>query len=269
MKKTIVTVVLAAMLVCGILYAKTGVNPTTKPAEKAAQPCSAESKSCGNPTTKPAEKTAQPSKEELMKDVSYCIGMDIANAMKAQDIAIDSKELLAGFEAVLGGTQPRIAPDEAKKVMTQFSMMMQKEMMEKSQAANADFVETFKKKEGVKSTENGILYRVIKSGEGKSPAATDKVTVHYQGSLTNGQVFDSSYKRNEPTSFPVNGVIPGWSQVLQMMSEGDKWEVMIPSDLAYGPQGIPNVIPPNSILVFEIDLIKVEEAAATTQPAAE
>lgn len=114
------------------------------------------------------------------------------------------------------------------------------------------------KKDGVKSTKSGIQYEIIKSGTGASPKITSSVLCHYEGTLINGTVFDSSYKRGEPITFPLRGVIPGWTEILQLMKEGDKWKVSIPFNLAYGPDGMPPVIPPNSTLIFTIELLKVQ-----------
>lgn len=239
MKKTILTLVLAAVITCGILYA--------------------ENKKAETVPTKPAEKTAQT--EVNMKDVSYCIGMDIARAMKAQDLGVDAEEFSAGFKAAYAGTDTRIAQQEAQVIMEQFNTMMREKMakkMKKDVEESKQFMENYKTEEGVKSTKSGLLYKVIKSGEGKTPTAADTVTVNYRGTLTNGKVFDSSYKRGKPATFPVTGVIPGWTEILQLMQEGDKWEVVIPSELAYGKRGAGNMITPDSILVFEIELIKVE-----------
>ena len=113
------------------------------------------------------------------------------------------------------------------------------------------------KKAGVKVLPSGLQYRVIKSGNGPSPKATDTVRVHYHGTLTNGQVFDSSVERKEPAEFPVHRVIPGWTEALQSMKVGDKWQLVIPSGLAYGPQGYPPAIPPHSVLVFDVELLGV------------
>ena len=108
------------------------------------------------------------------------------------------------------------------------------------------------------SLPSGLKYKVLKKGNGKKPNATDKVTVHYRGTFENGNEFDSSYKRGKPATFPVNGVIKGWTQALQMMHEGDKWQLIIPPSLGYGPMGSPPVIPPNSTLYFDVELLKVE-----------
>ncbi len=125
-------------------------------------------------------------------------------------------------------------------------------------AKNEEMLVENQKKEGVVTTESGLQYEVLKSGDGRSPTMSDRVTVHYRGLLVDGTEFDSSYKRGKPASFPVNGLIPGWTEALQMMKEGDKWRVMIPARLAYGSQGAGNAIPPNATLEFEVELVKVD-----------
>ena len=130
-------------------------------------------------------------------------------------------------------------------------------MTKAAREAGEKFLEENKKNEGVKVTASGLQYVVEKEGEGAQPTATDEVTVHYTGKLLNGQVFDSSVQRGEPATFPLNRVIPGWTEGVQLMKEGAKYTFFIPSDLAYGPQGIPNAIPPHSTLIFEVELIKV------------
>ena len=121
----------------------------------------------------------------------------------------------------------------------------------------SQYLEQNKQKDGVKFTESGLQYKIIEEGQGESPSATDKVTTHYRGTLIDGTEFDSSYKRGEPMQFPVNGVIPGWTEALQMMKPGAKWELVIPPELAYGEHGVGNIIGPNSTLLFEIELLEI------------
>ena len=165
-----------------------------------------------------------------------------------------------------------MAPDETRAVMTDF----QKSMMEKRQAAMKEqqdkmkaegdknlaagqkFLDDNKKQKDVKVTASGLQYKVIKSGDGKTPKPEDTVSCNYKGTLIDGTEFDSSYKRNEPTKFPVKGVIKGWTEALQLMKVGDKWQLFIPPDLAYGPMGHPPVIPPQSTLIFEIELVAIQ-----------
>jgi len=197
---------------------------------------------------------------------SYAIGMDIGGNFKKQEIDIDPKAMAAGLaDAMSGKTQ--LTEADAKAVLTEFRMSMMSKMQEKEKAsgeknvkAGEDFLAANAKKEGVKTTTTGLQYKVLKAGDGKgkTPKSTDTVKVHYHGTLIDGTVFDSSVERGEPAEFPVNGVIPGWTEVLQLMKEGDKWQVYIPAKLAYGERGAGGKIGPNAALVFDVELLKVQ-----------
>ena len=130
---------------------------------------------------------------------------------------------------------------------------------EKNKKAGEEFLAANKVKEGIVTTESGLQYRVINEGSGPKPTETDNVTVHYKGTLIDGEEFDSSYKRNQPATFPVNGVIKGWTEALQLMSKGSKWELFIPSEIAYGPNGAGGAIGPNEVLIFEVELIDINK----------
>ncbi|MBI5385441.1 MAG: FKBP-type peptidyl-prolyl cis-trans isomerase [Verrucomicrobia bacterium] len=198
--------------------------------------------------------------------LSYCIGADIGGNFKTQGIEVDPKVLAAGFADAFAG-KPTLTEAEIRETLNNF----RKEMMEKAQAKqkesgdkNVKEGETFlaanAKKEGVKVLPSGLQYKVLKSGTGKSPKATDTVKTHYHGTLIDGTVFDSSVERGEPVSFGVNQVIPGWTEALQLMKEGDKWQLVLPSKIAYGERGAGPKIGPNSTLIFEVELISVEKA---------
>lgn len=196
--------------------------------------------------------------------VSYSIGLDIGKNFKQQNIEVNLEAMTAGLKDGLGSGKSQLTDEQVREVM----MAFQQEMTAKRQAGaaaagnkNKQEGETFlaanKAKDGVKTTASGLQYKVLKDGTGKTPKATDTVTTHYRGTLIDGTEFDSSYKRNEPTSFPVNGVIAGWTEALQMMKEGAKWQLFIPSELAYGAQGAGRLIGPNATLIFDIELISV------------
>lgn len=196
--------------------------------------------------------------------VSYCIGTDLGNTFKAQGIDIDAKALASGIADSLVG-KTRLTEEEMKEVMTTFQQEMMTKMQAKQATAGADnlkageaFLAENSKKDGVKVLPSGLQYKVLKSGTGKTPKLTDTVEAHYHGTLIDGTVFDSSVERGEPVPFPVNGVIPGWTEALQLMKEGDKWQLVIPPNLAYGEQGAGGRIGPNSTLIFEVELISVE-----------
>lgn len=195
--------------------------------------------------------------------LSYALGMNMATGLKTSEIDVDIELFVKGFKDVLSSKKTALTENEARDLIMALQKDMQGKMQEKMKAQgekNKKDGDTFlaenKKKEGVKTLESGLQYKVVTEGKGKSPSATDTVTVHYKGTLTDGTEFDSSYKRNEPASFPVNGVIKGWTEALQHMKEGSKWQLFIPANLAYGEQGRPG-IPPNSVLIFDVELIKV------------
>jgi FKBP-type peptidyl-prolyl cis-trans isomerase FklB len=203
--------------------------------------------------------------ETTVQKTSYAIGMDIGANILQAGFTIDAEAMAQGLRDGLGqGGQPlmtREEIDEALLAMQQDLIQKQIAMVQQQLAANkekaAAFKEEFKKRDGVLTTESGILYREITPGLGQKPTAEDIVTVHYQGSLVDGTQFDSSVERGEPATFPVSGVIPGWTEVLQLMPKGAKWEVVIPAELAYGDQQAGPLITPGSTLVFEIELLDV------------
>jgi FKBP-type peptidyl-prolyl cis-trans isomerase FklB len=198
---------------------------------------------------------------------SYAIGLDIATSLKRGELDLDAKALAAGITDGLAG-KPALTAEEQKAVLMdlQKSVMAKAEEMEKADAeknlkAGEAFLAANAKKDGVKTTASGLQYKVIKSGKGPSPKATDVVKVNYQGTLVDGTVFDSSIERGEPATFPVNRVIPGWTEALQLMKVGDKWQLFIPAKLAYGERG-PGPIGPNSTLIFDVELLSIEKPDA-------
>ena len=199
-----------------------------------------------------------------LEKVSYAIGMNIATNMMGQKLEVDADQLAAGLRATLKGEETQLTMAEMAEVLTAFQQEMQMQQMAEAAAAAAEaekvnkaFLDANSKKDGVVTLESGLQYKVIKEGAGAIPKADSKVEVHYKGTLTDGKVFDSSYDRGEPASFPVNGVIKGWTEALQLMKVGSKWQVVIPPELAYGERGAPPTIPPNSVLVFDVELLKI------------
>jgi FKBP-type peptidyl-prolyl cis-trans isomerase FklB len=196
----------------------------------------------------------------FQEKVSYIIGRDMATNLKKQGIDIEASSFTKGMQEVLEGKASTLSPDEIQQTMTQ----LQQEMGQKQGASGAEnkqkgenFLAENKKKEGINTLPSGLQYEIINEGNGKSPSKSDQVTTHYHGTLIDGTVFDSSYERGQPATFPVNGVIAGWTEALQMMKEGAKWRLYIPSDLAYGSQGAGDVIGPNTTLIFDVELITV------------
>lgn len=198
--------------------------------------------------------------------VSYAIGMNIGQNFKLQSIDVDLTILSAAMEAVIKGGQTAMTEDQAGQcVMSYQQEMMAKQEAErkisgaKNKAEGDSFLAENKKKDGVKTTESGLQYKVLVEGTGPKPTASDKVKTHYSGKLIDGTEFDSSYKRGEPAVFPVTGVIKGWTEALQMMTVGSKWQLFIPSELAYGERGAGQTIGPNAALVFDIELLGIEK----------
>jgi FKBP-type peptidyl-prolyl cis-trans isomerase FklB len=197
--------------------------------------------------------------------VSYSIGLDIGTTFKKQEMDIDPATLLKGLQDGVAGAKPLLTEDQVKETMTSYSKSMMekqaavaKENSGKNQAAGEKFLSENKSKDGVKTTASGLQYKVLKEGNGPSPKETDNVETHYRGTLLNGKEFDSSYKRNEPASFPVNRVIKGWTEALQMMKVGSKYELWSPPNLAYGERGAGQDIGPNETLHFEVELLGIK-----------
>ena len=196
----------------------------------------------------------------LQEKISYIIGRDMAGNLKKQGIDVNPDAFIKGMKEAIEGKPSTLSQAEVQEAM----MELQQEMGAKQGAAGAEnqkageaFLAENKNKEGVKILPSGLQYEVLNEGTGKSPSASDKVTTHYHGTLIDGTVFDSSYERGQPATFPVNGVIAGWTEALQLMKEGAKWRLYIPSALAYGSQGAGDVIGPNAALIFDVELISV------------
>src|SRR3954464_9381009 len=219
----------------------------------------------------------RPALKDTKDKVSYSIGLDIGTTFKKQKMELNSDALAAGVKDGLSGGKPLMSPDEVRQVMVQFS----KDMREKAATVNKDaaeknskegekFLADNKAKPGVKTTASGLQYAVEKEGSGTPPKETDTVVVNYRGTLIDGTEFDSSYKRGEPATFPVNRVIKGWTEALQLMKPGAKYQLVIPPDLAYGPGGTGQLIGPNATLIFEVELLSIKppEPAATVAPGA-
>src|ERR1043166_9108609 len=213
-----------------------------------------------------------PQLKDQKEKISYAIGMNIGLNLSRQKVDINPDVLAAGLKDALAG-KPQLTPDQVKDVMAQFEKDMeqkQKEAGEKNKTEGAKFLEENKKKDGVKTTASGLQFKVLKEGSGASPKETDTVVTNYRGTLIDGTEFDSSYKRNEPASFPVNRVIKGWTEALQLMKPGAKYQLFIPSSLAYGERGAGQLIGPNATLIFEVELLSIKppEPAATVAPGA-
>jgi FKBP-type peptidyl-prolyl cis-trans isomerase FklB len=200
--------------------------------------------------------------------VSYAIGLNIGVNMNKQKLPVNADALSAGIRDGLANT-PKMNDNEVRDTMMAFEKdMMEKQKVagEKNAADGAKFLEDNKKKPGIKTTASGLQYKSLKEGSGAQPAATDTVTVNYRGTLIDGTEFDSSYKRNEPATFPLNGVIKGWTEGVQLMKKGSKYQFFIPANLAYGERSPGAGIPPNSTLIFEIELLEIKGGAPSASP---
>jgi len=198
--------------------------------------------------------------------VSYIIGMEIGKNFKKQSIDIDPDILVKGIKDAISDGKPLLTEQEVQETMITFQKEMMakqeelaKKLGEKNKKEGEAFLAENKKKEGVKTLPSGLQYKVIKAGTGEKPKLTDTVITQYRGTLIDGTEFDSSYRRGQPVSFPVTGVIPGWTEALQLMEEGAKWQLFIPPNLAYGERGAGRDIGPNATLIFEIELVSIQE----------
>ncbi len=200
-----------------------------------------------------------------MDKLSYALGMSMGHNFKGTGIkTLNSADFAAGVASVYDGVKPEMTFDEAKRIVNEYFAKLEAEMQaeaakqgEVNRKNGEAFLTENAKREGIKVTESGLQYEVLESGKGDSPKASDNVEVHYTGKLIDGTVFDRSVERGVPASFGVTQVIPGWVEALQLMHEGDKWRLYIPSDLAYGPNGAGGVIGPNMTLIFDVELLRV------------
>jgi FKBP-type peptidyl-prolyl cis-trans isomerase FklB len=238
-------------------------SPSTTPKPPAAKPGSTVAK-------KPAVLTLKTQKDKA----SYAIGLNIGKSMHKDSVDIDPSILLRGLKDGLAGSKPLLTDDEARAAMVTLQSEMRKKQEEKMLVqgeANKKEGETFladnKTKDGVVTLPSGLQYKILKEGTGPKPVATDTVVCNYKGTLLDNTEFDSSYKRGQPATFPVSGVIKGWTEALQLMPVGSKWQLFIPSELAYGARGGPGGgIGPNATLIFEVELMSVQPKAEVQVP---
>jgi FKBP-type peptidyl-prolyl cis-trans isomerase FklB len=201
---------------------------------------------------------------------SYGLGYQSGQTLKFQGVDINPDVYISGIKDALRGTQPQMSQEEIratiKELQKRVMALQQKELREKAAmnlAEGKTFLEENKKREGIKTLPSGLQYKVLTDGSGKTPQKTDDVTVHYRGTLIDGTEFDSSRKREEPATFQVDSVIPGWTEALQLMKEGSKWQLFVPPELGYGERGMGR-IPPNSALIFDIELLSIKDGSSTS-----
>ena len=251
-----------------ILLAATLTLAGSAAAQQSSAPASSKSQSttATGTTQHAAPKTTPELTLKTDKDkASYAIGMNIGTTMRRQSVDVDPEILARGLKDAMAGGKTLMTEDEAKVTMTALQAQVRKTQEEKAQiAAEAnkkegdEFLAENKVKEGVVTLPSGLQYKVLTAGTGPKPTAADTVICNYRGTLLNGTEFDSSYKHGEPITIPVGRVIKGWSEALQLMPVGSKWQLFIPPDLAYGPRGAGNDIGPNSTIVFEVELISIK-----------
>ena len=235
-------------------------NAQTPAAQKPAAPAA-------KPDKTPAPQAPSASGLTTQKEkFSYALGMNIGANMQRQSVSVDVDIFARGVKDSMTGGKTLLTDEEARAVLTEMQTELRKQQQAKAQQlgeANkkegTEFLAANKAKENVVTLPSGLQYKILIAGTGPKPAATDTVTVNYRGTLVNGTEFDSSYKRGEPASFPVNGVIKGWTEALQLMPVGSKWQLFIPSDLAYAERGGGATIGPNATLIFEVELLSIGE----------
>jgi FKBP-type peptidyl-prolyl cis-trans isomerase len=264
-------------------------TPASSPAQTQAQPSQpATTPAPAKPATAAASKTGTTAKtgtaakpataaaplvlKTTKQKRSYAIGADIGKKvggqLKSQSVDIDPALVSRGMRDALSGAKPAMTDDEVRSTLTELRTQMQqkqaavaKEASDKNKQAGEAFLSANKSKEGVTTLPSGLQYKILKEGDGKKPAATDTVQCNYRGTLLDGTEFDSSAKHGGPASFPVTGVIKGWTEALQLMPVGSKWQLFIPSDLAYGDRGAGGNIGPGATLIFEVELVSIQDKA--------
>lgn len=198
-------------------------------------------------------------KSITMDKLSYALGMSMASNLKQSGLdCINVDDFAGAIKAYFNGEKMQMTADEAQSAINEFFAKQKTEVMSKNKKAGEEFLAKNKNNEGVITTASGLQYKVLIAGNGPKPKETDTVDCHYEGRLIDGTVFDSSYRRGQSAQFPVNGVIPGWIEALQLMPVGSKWQLYIPSELAYGEYGAGEAIEPNSTLIFDVELLGIK-----------
>jgi FKBP-type peptidyl-prolyl cis-trans isomerase FklB len=262
------TFLAAGVMLMGSTQAQTSsASPTPTPASKpatAAKSTSSTGTKTGTAVAKPGAVTTLTTDKQKS---SYAIGMNWGTGLHHQEVDVDTAALLQGMKDGLAGGKTLMTEDEARAALMKLQTEMQTKQQAKSKADEANnakegvaFLAANKSKPGVVTLPSGLQYKILTPGTGPKPTASDTVVCNYRGTLINGTEFDSSFKRNEPATFPVSGVIKGWTEALQLMGVGSKWQLFIPADMAYGARGTPGgPIGPNSTLIFEVELLSIKD----------
>ena len=274
---TAINILAAGTLLLGNALAQQTPAATTQPATPSTPPASGTPAKAQTPAAKrpaTAAKTATPLTLKTSKEkFSYSLGMKMGENLHKQSVPVDPAILARGLRDGLAGGKTLLTDDEAQAAIMEVQNDMRKKQMEKKQEAGAankkegeGFLAANKSKEGVVTLPSGLQYKILKAGTGPKPTASDTVSCNYRGTLIDGKEFDSSYKRGQPASFPVSGVIKGWTEALQLMPVGSKWQLVIPSDLAYGDNGAGADIGPDATLIFEVELLSIEDKSKEKAP---
>jgi FKBP-type peptidyl-prolyl cis-trans isomerase FklB len=257
---------LALVATAGFAAAQGSSAPKTNPAQGAAKTSGSQAAPSASPTpaAQPAA-TPNPNFKSDKERQSYAVGMNIGESLHRQPVDLDSTSLIQGLKDSMAGGKTLMTDEEAKAALTELGQQVRAKQEEKvKQAAETNkkegeaFLAANKTKPGVVTTPSGLQYKILKEGTGPKPTAADKVVCNYKGTLINGTEFDSSYKRGQPATFPVGQVIKGWTEALQLMPVGSKWQLFIPSDLAYADRGAGSDIGPGATLIFEVELLSIE-----------
>ena len=272
-----VTLLAAGMLLLGNALAQQTPAATTQPSSPtSATPAKAQTPAAKRPATAASSSTPLALKTQKEK-FSYALGMNtgerMAQGLHDKSVPFDPAILARGLKDGLTGGKTLLTDAEAQAVLTEVQTELRKKQDEKKHAAGEAnkkdgdaFLAANKGKEGVVTLPSGLQYKILTAGKGPKPTADDSVVCNYRGTLINGTEFDSSYKRGEPATFPVGGVIKGWTEALQLMPVGSKWQLFVPSDLAYGERGPSPEIGPNSTLIFEVELLSIQDKSKDKAP---
>ena len=268
----LVGLVASSMILCS---AQTSTTPPASAPKKATTAPGKTGTSAKTATGKPTAKssTAPVAITTEKEKTSYSIGMDLGNKLKSQSIDVDTAILVRGMNDGISGAKPLMSEEDMRTSLTALSTQirakqtaMLKDLTEKNKSEGDAFLLENRSKEGVVVLPSGLQYKILKAGDGPKPAATDSVVCNYKGTLINGKEFDSSFKRGQPATFPVSGVIKGWTEALQLMPVGSKWQLFIPPDLAYGERGAGADIQPDSTLIFEVELMSIQPKTQDKAP---
>jgi FKBP-type peptidyl-prolyl cis-trans isomerase len=273
----VVPILAAGMMLLGNAQAQQTPAAKTEQAPAKAQPATpakpkAPATKAGAAKTAAAKSAATTALKTPKDKFSYALGMNLGASLHKQSVDVDPNMVAQGLRAALAGGKTLLTQEEAQAALMEVQNELRKKQQEKMQVAGEAnkkegeaFLASNKGKEGVVTLPSGLEYKILKEGNGPKPTASDSVVCNYRGTLINGTEFDSSYKRGQPATFPVNGVIKGWTEALQLMQVGSKWQLFVPSSLAYAERGAGGDIGPNATLIFEVELLSIQEKPKTDQ----